>query len=510
MQSQTIFFRLKTISPVHVGCDEVYEPTGFVIDEENGELISFDPYRFVEMLDNDTRNEFSDICRKGTIASLIEIYRFMRRHKDLADGVRVGVSPDFVEHYRKTLKLTGEKNVRQNLNKYKIARTAFNPHTNAPYIPGSSIKGSLRTAVLNFRNNGKNYPKYVGQGAGQKLEEQLTGGAFDTDPFRLVKVSDFMPVGEVKQRIVYGVNKKKEPSKFKAQGPPQIFEVLEPGAEFIGSITIQSTSALVINKPISSDEITKALVLFFGAEKKREDRELEAVSVPPVKLSLSSIQVPLRLGRHSGAECITVEGHRQIKIMKGKGKGSETKNRATTIWLAAESKSPSTNKSLRPFGWVVLEQLSFAEMAVFQKQAEKERRKLKKQQQEFLLGRKKKAVEQQAGLAAEEKERKQKLAEDRAAREKEKAAKEKWQNMPEEERDMAIIRGAETAIANAPNLVPLKDVWPKIESASPEHRQALARAFMESWQAEGKWKVKKKNKKQFAKVRKVKEILNLF
>jgi len=39
MQSQIIFFRLKTLSHVHVGCNEVYEPTGFVIDEENGELI---------------------------------------------------------------------------------------------------------------------------------------------------------------------------------------------------------------------------------------------------------------------------------------------------------------------------------------------------------------------------------------------------------------------------------------------------------------------------------------
>ena len=152
--------------------------------------------------------------------------------------------------------------------------------------------------------------------------------------------------------------------------------------------------------------------------------------------------------------------------------------------------------------------MSVSEIAAFQKQAEKDRRKLKKQQQEFLLRREKKAVEQQVRLASEEKERKQKLAEDRAAKEKEKAAKEKWQNMPEEKRDLAIIRGAEIAIANAPDLVPLKDVWPKIESASPEHRQALARAFMELWQAEGKWKVKKKKKKQFAKVQKVKEILN--
>jgi len=160
MQSQTIYYRIKTVSPVHIGCDEVYEPTGFVVDEKEKQLVSFDPSEFIGMLDGDALGQFSNICKKGTPQSLVEIYRFMNRHKDLAKGQRVAVSDAFVEHYQKTLRLTGEKNVLRNLNKYQVKRTAFTPHIDTAYIPGSSIKGSIRTAVLDFRNKGKTFPSY--------------------------------------------------------------------------------------------------------------------------------------------------------------------------------------------------------------------------------------------------------------------------------------------------------------------------------------------------------------
>ena len=33
MNKQTFKCYIKTLSPIHVECDEVYEPTGFVMDE---------------------------------------------------------------------------------------------------------------------------------------------------------------------------------------------------------------------------------------------------------------------------------------------------------------------------------------------------------------------------------------------------------------------------------------------------------------------------------------------
>ena len=62
----------------------------------------------------------------------------------------------------------------------------------------------------------------------------------------------------------------------------------------------------------------------------------------------------VRIGRHSGAECVTVEGHRDIKIMQGPGVRAKSLDHATTVWLAADTDNPSNTMHLRPFGWAEL------------------------------------------------------------------------------------------------------------------------------------------------------------
>ena len=61
----------------------------------------------------------------------------------------------------------------------------------------------------------------------------------------------------------------------------------------------------------------------------------------------------LRVGRHSGAESVTLNGIRSIKIMKGKGRKPDWKKEAQTLWLATGNKNDRTN--LRPFGWLLVE-----------------------------------------------------------------------------------------------------------------------------------------------------------
>ena len=151
MTGTTFFFKLKVVSPMHIGCDEVYEPTGFVVDEQKKELISFEPADFLGKLEQQDLDNFSVICRKGSVQSLLEIYKFIRLHKQHASGRLVAVSDAFVTHYNKTLSLQPAR-VQQELNKFLIGRTAYEIKNSVPYIPGSAIKGSLRTAVLNLRN----------------------------------------------------------------------------------------------------------------------------------------------------------------------------------------------------------------------------------------------------------------------------------------------------------------------------------------------------------------------
>lgn len=61
----------------------------------------------------------------------------------------------------------------------------------------------------------------------------------------------------------------------------------------------------------------------------------------------------LRVGRHSGAESVTLNGVRSIKIMKGRGETPGWESSAKTIWLAAPDTSASSG--MMPFGWVLVE-----------------------------------------------------------------------------------------------------------------------------------------------------------
>jgi len=107
----------------------------------------------------------------------------------------------------------------------------------------------------------------------------------------------------------------------------------------------------IIKQPLTKDEIIEALKTFYGKEKQREEKELSRIGVTSPQINKG---VPLRIGRHSGAECVTVEGYRHIKIMQGKGKSPKFKDHATTIWLSSDSRKPQNNANLKPFGWATL------------------------------------------------------------------------------------------------------------------------------------------------------------
>ncbi len=366
MESTTYSFKLRVVSPVHLGCDEFYEPTGFAVDEQAKKLISFEPASFLGMLEQEDLDKYATICRKGTVASLLEIYKFIRQHKEHAincNSRQVAVSDAFVAHYTETLNLSPNA-VQQQLNKFLMGRTAFQRRDSVPYIPGSALKGAIRTAVLSLRNNGKSYPKCH---SGKKLNDDLAGGTFAKDPFRLIKVSDFQPAGDVEQRIVYAVNRKKKPSKKEARRPYQMLEVIEKGSEFIGTITVQQATAKTgIKQPVTFAEIHRALSGFYNREQQNEKSSLKSIGCDVT----SSDTFPqgttlIRVGRHSGAECVTVAGRRDIKIMQGSGK-AKFKDHATTLWLAAGSDNPGSNKFLQPFGWSVLTMLSEEEAMDFE------------------------------------------------------------------------------------------------------------------------------------------------
>jgi CRISPR-associated protein Csm5 len=372
MSDENRFF-LRILSPTHIGCDEVFEPLGFVVDELNETLAAFEPLDFFRTLSTEEKKRFSEIAASGTIASLLLLNKFMKGQK--FPGHTVSTCKGFIDHYRENLALTqNDRRLQQELNRFTIARSAFNMHDNRPYIPGSAIKGALRTAYLNALQSEKNLgPPYRDA---KRLEADLLGGSFENDPLRFLKVSDFMPVN-VRSKIIYAVNVKKKPSNRPARGPYQILEVIEPGSIFTGTLKVDERGALEakLSRPATESEVLKHSAEFFNKELRRENEELQEARLPASNFGDLREGCPLRIGRHSGAESVTIAGHRNIRIMQGRGTSDVYSHTgATTVWLVAQSREYD-RELLRPFGWAMLGHWRSDAVAEYQKRLPQEQEK---------------------------------------------------------------------------------------------------------------------------------------
>jgi len=489
----------EVLSPVHIGSDEVYEPTGFIVDEKESCLVAFDPITFISELDEADKKRFSDICKKGTIASILEVYKYLKGRN--AEGRTVKVCEGFLDHYKKTLSLpANERVVQQELNKFSIPRTAFNTGDQRPYIPGSSVKGALRTAWLNaLAKNNQVRLTERGNRAASELEHKLMNySGIKDDPFRLVKVSDFRPMGDVQTQVVYGINKKKKPADPNTAGLPLLFEIIEPGAVFEGQISVETPlKGSDIKMPVNLPDLLKNALQFYGHEKNRENAELARIGIPvnPGKPNAQGLDpaVMLRIGRHSGAESVTIDGHRNIFIMKLK----KTLDHATTFWLVSPVRRPSTNHQLQPFGWGQLASLTDDRLKQLDRvedewregfeQERKTRLELKARQEEI----KRNEAERQKQIALEEEQKLRLEAEKQAAIEA----------MTPEERDIALME--------SPDVIENKavEIFTRFDDFSEENKPKLALAFKTYWTSLNKWKKKQCTKKQWAKVQKIKAVL---
>lgn len=127
-------------------------------------------------------------------------------------------------------------------------------------------------------------------------------------------------------RICFAVNKKKKISEHEPRGPQQILEVIRHDtlAVFEGMITLQTQEqGGGITKPVPSNvEFFAKATDFFNSEMDTEEAVLKTINLPAAIRAkflhafgdrfLKSV-FPLRLGRHSGAECLTIKGVRTIK-----------------------------------------------------------------------------------------------------------------------------------------------------------------------------------------------------
>ncbi len=394
------------LSPVHIGTGESYEPTNYVI--EDGILHEFDTAAVMNVLSAADRKTLLDIGNRRPDAAMIQAVQrffFERREALMAHATRhIPVLAGVAALYASRVGQVANKEAGGGvvLNRLEIDRTSFNPTSRLPLLYGSSLKGAIRTALLDRVNNGARATESKGlhefQGRLFKYFDPQARPrmSLERDPMRLVQLSDAawkahtdLPATEMR----LAVNRKKTPVKDRMGRirPSQaeannLYQVLEciPGMyyrAFWGQVNLQSVEGLPEQYRKNRRQLPDPALRF---DIKRIARDCNAFYQPillaenrilsergfldqtwrkSIELLLSSLKQDmeqgdvflLRVGRHSGAESVTLNGVRKIKIMRGRGMQPEYADNAKTFWLAAKAKDQ--NEGLLPFGWMLVELL---------------------------------------------------------------------------------------------------------------------------------------------------------
>ncbi|WP_424406033.1 type III-A CRISPR-associated RAMP protein Csm5 [Pasteurella sp. PK-2025] len=359
MQNHQVY--LTPISPIHIGCGEDFEPTNYTID--NNVLYHFDP----SMLPL-TKEKREDLTNRSNRTDLLSIQRFFLENKELAcqyasyfADVSMGVSTVWKQRIGKVA--NNEKEGNAVINKLAIERNSYLPYQHAPYIPGSSFKGALATAILNKAHHEEGSPK-VSAKAHKSLVKKYVG-EFSDSLLRYVKFSDFVPQSLANSHIYYALNFKKVPTHNGSvgKGVPLRRECISHGQYrvFISQLSL----ILGLDKKTQHiEEYLSTINTFYKAVLAQELKVLLERNLVEKKWVNAFIQLVdtmlknkrcalIRLGKNGADSKVYQDNVAQIKIMKGKGEKPDYKPQATTLWLAAENEKQTSN--LLPFGWAIIE-----------------------------------------------------------------------------------------------------------------------------------------------------------
>ena len=224
---------------------------------------------------------------------------------------------------------------------------------------------------------------------------------------------------------------------------------------------------------------------------------MERIHVDGIPVQPGPGTYALRIGRHVGAESITVIGHRNIRIMLGRDKKDIYQDRATTFWLASDINKNPHNHGLRPFGWTVLDPLT----AELNKQLDAEEDDYA--YREMLADKKRlddaAQREEQALREKQEAENLQREKEEAEKREKERQSA--LEAMSPEERDIVTLEDP-GVIENT-----IVEILNRLDDFEDDNKIRAAGAIKAYYKKNNKWKVNKKKEKQFQKIQKIKTIL---
>ncbi len=507
LQDQVTPFRLEPLAPIHVGSGELLDPMSYLIDEKGEQLHFIDLPAWVE--DHPDPERLAAAFGSKPMGALRGLVRQELKPELYAFASAAIRSKKVVETYERELRN------QKGQNQLFIDPALKNPLSGALVIPGSSIKGALRTPVIDYLD--QKYELNL-KGNPGKVEDNLKSvlGDIKDNSFKNLKVGDFEArVGHAsivtaqEMRIKAGEKKNVTP-----KNPCEVTKNLlmdgspEPiyGKLLIGAHNAAQQDVVLSIKVVRDHDswTLKELIAlckkFYGmrylSEKKKfydlphfAEAKKQLAPLEQVLKNLNDTETLIRVGHYSHVECVTIENN---EPQRRKLKNGTLLPCGTTRTLA---------DGRFPFGWA---KLSVCDWEEYQDALADKRRhdeSMAREREEKRATVRRQAVERLRQRAEMERLKAAREAEEARKREEEARERQQLEAMPPEERliwELELGRLDQSSIG-------LK--FPELMKLEGEYQKRAAKALKQLWIKSGDWDVKPKKKKQYDKVQMVKKIL---
>ena len=370
---------LTPLSPIHIGLGEDFDPTSYIIDD-NGILYVFDPSR--AFLPEELRQKLLVAAGSANMDSIHRIYKIFYDYKDLFIPLAhtfIPVAEGVADKYKNSLgkPVQIESRRRKVFNYNYIERAMFLPSNGQPYLPGSSVKGAVRTAWLEALHTKSPHikPDTLRPSDVAEFEKILLHGNFNKSPLRLLKIADFMPQHDIDRKIIFSRNIKKTQHVANTGNNEKLKTRKEVALSGQYRAFVSDTVLTVpgVQDSDSSSSLPPIVNLAQYCNKyylPRFDKEYDLLRnnsfagsdwLKRLKAMLGALQHTLtrgdmfllRLGRHTSAENKTIKDIAKISIKGKRGEQPRIASKATTLWLAADKDNQTTD--MLPFGWALVE-----------------------------------------------------------------------------------------------------------------------------------------------------------
>lgn len=339
------------LSPVHIGCGQDYAPYESL--DLGNEIAVFGAEQLLAVIPPQDRHQLAKAAAQPDRPDRA-VSQFIKQYKNaLLDQPGV----------RRIPKLA----VRQPPNIKRIERTSFDPLTDAAYLPGSSLKGALRTAWIS-------------------AHRELLRVAIPEDPLRLLSVADAHAAKEARAiMFLQRLHKKplhNDPGSNSSVRYDYLLETLQRGGRFQTEIILRQPprdSGLQSPIPALPDLVAAAnghygeelrqcrayladmagygygqdWLKWIASEFDRDTKDVRDANGATKKVYTYGGLIKkgkgflLRLGKHGGAESLTLPGLRRIRTRYGE--------KSATFTMTLSANDQQKPQAAEPFGWVFVQ-----------------------------------------------------------------------------------------------------------------------------------------------------------